>query len=178
MARARILAVAVMMMTASAALAAALTESDNRYLRGEYGLAPDSETIGDLSVDERAKLHDLINDPSLKAYPATRDHNVADFLFHAHMRECSVWVLSHTWPQCPPTSDASAEPGKEIADRQCNVCHLFGTIDAPSFFKLAREGKPTEQELADTLAHGHAMSPITLEPAQLRELIVYIRSLK
>jgi len=178
MPRALVLAIAVTMMSTSAALAAALTESDYRYLGEEYGLALDGETIRDLTVDEQAKLHDLINDPALKASPYTRDQNVADFLFAAHMRECSVWALSHGGPQCPPSSDASAEPGKEIADRQCNACHLFGTPAAPSFFKLAREGKPNQQALADVLDHGHTMSPITLTPAELQELIVYIRSLK
>lgn len=178
MARALVLAVAVTMIAASAALAAALTDSDDRYLRGEYGLAPDSDTIRDLNADEQARLHDLINDPALKAYPYIRDHNVADFLFEAHMRQCSVWALSHGGPQCPPTFEASAEPGKEIADRQCNACHFFGTTDAPSFLKLAREGKLDEQGLADALEHGHTMSPITLEPAEIRELIIYIRSLK
>lgn len=178
MVRATVLAAAVMTIAASAALAAALTERDYRYLQDEYALAANSEMIRDLTVDEQAKLHDLINDPSLKQYPVIRDHNVADFLFEAHMRECSVWALSHTGPQCPPTSDASAEPGKELADRQCNACHLFGTFAAPSFLKLAREGKLTEQRLADALDHGHAMSPITLPPAQIKELIIYIRSLK
>lgn len=176
--RPTILAAAVMIMVASAALAASLTQSDHRYLRDEYGLAPDSELIKDLSAAEQAKLHDLINDPALKAYPATRDNNVADFLFEAYMRECSAWALSHGGPQCPPTSDASAEPGKEIADRQCNACHLFGTTNAPSFRKLAREGKLTEQGLADALGHGHEMSPIALPPAQIKALMVYIQSLK
>ncbi len=176
--RPTILAAAVAMLVASTALAASLAANDQRYLEQEYGLAPDSELIGGLSVGEQAKLHDLINDPSLKAYPFTRDNNVADFLFEAHMKECSVWALSHGGPECPPTSDASAEPGKEIADRQCNACHLFGTADAPSFRKLAREGKLTDQGLAHVLEHNHAMSPITLPPAQITELMVYIRSLK
>jgi len=178
MLRAVILAGAITVVAESAVLAATLTGNDYRFLENEYGLRSDSETIRDLSADEQAKLHDLINDSTWKAYPLVRNENVAEFLYHAHLRECYVWSLAHTTPECPPTSDASAEPGKEIADRQCNTCHLFGAVDAPSFFKLAEEGKPNEQSLVDALNHGHQMSPITLQPAQIRDLIVYIRSLK
>ena len=178
MARAVILAVAAAIMAASVALAATLSESDNRYLRDEFGAAVGGDLIKDLSADERARLHEIINDPYLKSYPYARDHNVADFLFGVYMRGCSVWALSHTGPECPPASDAAAEPGKEIADRQCNACHLVGTMDAPSFFKLARAGKPNEQELIATLDHGHMMSRINLQPAQIGELLTYIHSLK
>jgi hypothetical protein len=173
-----IFALVAIMMAAGPALAAKLTPSDDRYLQSEYGLSPDSEIIKDLSADEQSKLHDFINDPAFRQYPSIRDHNVADFLFTSHMRECNVWALSHGAPDCPPTSDAGAEPGKEIADRQCNACHLFGTMDAPSFHKLAADGKLNAQGLADSLSHGHSMSPITLPSAQISELIVYIRSLK
>jgi len=111
MLRKTILAGLVMTVVASAALAAALTASDDRYLQDRYGLTTDSETIKGLGVDEQARLHDLINDPALKKYPNTRDRNVADFLLSAYLRGCSVWWLSHGGPECPPTSDASAEPG-------------------------------------------------------------------
>jgi len=178
LARATILAVAAVMMAASAALAAPLSDSDNRYLRDEFGPALGSDMIKDLSADERTRLHEIINDPYLKSYPYARDHNVADFLFGVYMRGCSVWALSHTGPECPPASDAGAEPGKEIADRQCNACHLVGTMDAPSFYKLVKEGKLSEQELTAALDHGHMMSRINLSPAQISELIAYTHSLK
>ncbi len=177
-ARIVILAATIAIIAAGAAHAAGLTQRDYRYLQDGYGLTADSEMIKDLAVEEQAKLHDLINDPSLKDYPHTIDHNVADFLFTVHMRECNVWSSSHGEPECPPATDASAEPGKEIADRQCNACHLFGTMDAPSFLQLAREGKLSEQSLADALDHGHKMSPITMQPTQVRDLMIYIRSLK
>lgn len=176
--RGMILAGLVTLVVASAALAAPLTASDNRYLEDRYGLAPDSDTMKGLSADEQARLHDLINDPTLKAYPYTRDENVADFLLSAHLRECSAWWLAHGGPECPPTADASAEPGKEIADRRCNSCHLFGLPEAPSFRTLAKEGKLDERSLADALAHGHAMSPISLQPQEIKDLMTYIRSLK
>ena len=169
---------AIMTILAAAALAAGLAPPDQRYLLDKFGLASDSEVLKDLTADEQTKLHNLINDPLLKEYPFTRDDNVADFLFAAHMRECSVWASTHGEPACPPTADAQAEPGKEIADRQCNACHLFGTMDAPSFVALARAGKLSEQGLADALAHGHRMSPIRLESRQIAALLTYIRSLK
>ncbi len=178
MLRGMVLAGVVVLVVAPAALAAPLTDSDNRYLEDRYGLAPDGETMKGLSADEQARLHDLIEDPTLKEYPNTRDQNVADFLLSAHLRECSVWWLSHGGPECPPTSDASAEPGKEIADRRCNSCHLFGLPGAPSFRTLARAGKLDERGLADALDHGHAMSPISLQPEEIKELMAYIRSLK
>ncbi len=178
MARALILAVAAAIMAASAALAATLSESDNRYLRDEFGSAVGGDMIKDLSADERARLHEIINDPFFKSYPQSQAYNAGNFLFGIYMRRCSVWALSHTGPECPPASDAAAEPGKEIADRQCNACHLVGTMDAPSFFKLEKEGKVNEQELSAALDHGHMMSRINLSPAQIGELLTYIHSLK
>ncbi len=178
MARATILAVAAVMMAASAALAATLSDSDNRYLRDEFGVALGSDMVKDLSADEQARLHAIINDPSFKPYPQSQAYNVGNFLFGVYMRRCSVWALSHTGPECPPITDAGAEPGKEIADRQCNACHLVGTMDVPSFYKLVKEGKLNEQELTAALDHGHMMSRINLSPAQLSELMVYFRSLK
>ncbi len=178
MVRATILAVAAVIMAASVALAATLSESDNRYLRDEFGSAVGGDMIKDLSADEQARLHAIINDPSFKAYPQSQAYNVGNFLFGVYMRKCGVWALSHTGSDCPPAADAAAEPGKEIADRQCNACHLVGTMDAPSFLKLARAGKLNEQELTATLEHGHMMSRINLQPAQIGELIAYIHSLK
>lgn len=174
---------ALMVGMASAAMAASLTQADFRYLEGTYGVASSGNLIRSLSADDRATLHALINDASLKSpttgeFGPTRDYNVADFLFAAYMRECSVWELSQSAPPCPRSADAQAEPGKEIADRECNACHLFGTLSAPPFIKLARAGKPTEEALAEALARGHSMSPILLRADEIKAVALYIRSLK
>jgi len=167
-----------LLLIAGAATAASLTDNDLHYLSTQYGMTESADIIRGLSDAEQAKLHALIIDPIAKQNPKTRDHNVADYLFEVHMRQCSEWALTHGGPECPPTADANAEPGKEIADRQCNACHLFGTFEAPPFRKLAVAGTLTEKKLADALGHGHAMSPITLAAAQLSDLLIYIRSLR
>ena len=94
------------------------------------------------------------------------------------MRTCQSWQLSYPGQDCPEVTDDRVRPGWRIADRQCNACHLTGTTDAPSFFKLAQRGSWNEQKLADILAAGHAMSPITIGSPQLRDLAIYINSLK
>jgi hypothetical protein len=75
-------------------------------------------------------------------------------------------------------TDERLKPGWQIAERQCIACHLTGTTTAPSFFRLARSGTVDEKRLEDALSSGHAMSPITLDPQQLRDLAFYINSLR
>jgi hypothetical protein len=168
---------AALTLTAGAAPAATLSDADYRYLQDKYGLTAKSEELADLTPDEATKLHDLIDDPAMKDYPFTRDNNVSDFLFTAHIRECQVWSLAHGSPECPPVADAKVEAGKEVADRRCNFCHLFGTENAPTFRQLARAGKLDEPTLAADLDHGHFMSPIALAPDDIKALLVYIKSL-
>jgi hypothetical protein len=155
------LIVCLISLTAGVVVRQALTDSDYLYLRAEFGLAKNSFTMKTIGADEQAKLHELINDPTRKDRPKSRDVNVADYLFDVRMRTCQSWQLSHPGQDCFEVTDDAARPGWRIADRQCNACHLTGTTDAPSFFKLAQRDRWNEQKLADILATGHAMSPIT-----------------
>jgi len=106
-----------------------------------------------------------------------RHDNVADRLFSIHMRECQTWAQSHPEQDCPPVADKEAEPGHQIANRECSACHLFGTTAAPSFYQLARQGGWTAEKLGNALKQGHQMSPMRLEPDQVGELATYIESL-
>ena len=169
---------AILLVTGTAAFAAALSAGDRGYLRNNFSLAPDSTILQGLTAAEQDRLHGLINDASFRERPEALRDNVADFLFDAYMRQCSIWSLSHGSPACPPPADPRLAPGKELADRRCNACHLFGTSEAPPFFKLARDKALTEQRIADAVAHGHAMSPISLQPGEVRALFAYIGSLK
>ncbi len=168
------------------AAAAELTDTDRRYLQAEYGIGRQDQTVPALSAQQQKQLHALITDPQLKDVPAVRHDRVAAFLFDAHMRQCQQTASSHPDLVCPPVADAKAEPGKEIADRQCNFCHLFGMGRAPSFYKLARQGRWAGDRLAEAQRRGHEnarrlgqqMSPIGLTREQFDELVVYIESLK
>lgn len=168
------------------AFAAELTDADRRYLRSEYGLGRHDETVATMDAAQRERLHALINDPQLKDVPTVRHDRVAAYLFDVHMQRCQETGAQHPGSVCPPAVDAKIEPGKDIADQQCNFCHLFGVGRAPSFYKLA--GRQSWD--ADTLAqaqrrghenargYGHQMSPIGLTREQFEALAVYIGSLK
>ena len=168
----------VLLLAAAAAWAASLGDEEYRYLHDRFALSPNSELLRSMTPQEQGRLHDLIDDRAFRDRPNTRDWTVADFLYDAYVRQCSVWALSNTAPQCPPAANAASQPGKEIADRQCNACHLFGTAEAPAFFKLARAEALSAQQLTDALLHGHQMSPISLSASEVGALLVYIRSLK
>jgi len=158
-------------------VAAGLDDSDGKYLRSHFGT--DATAYVDKLADrEKAKLHELINDPNYKDYPEIAADNVAQFLFEAHTRYCGNWHESHAAQLCPPPADPALLPGKEIAERSCNTCHLYGTIETPSFYRLAQQGGLTAERLATSLASGHRMSPITLAPDQVESLTRYIRSVK
>lgn len=167
------LAAAVMM--PGLAAAAGLTEADYRYLAAEFGLGKNSFTLTNISAGDAATLHELISAPT--EFPKSRLYNVADGLFDVEMRTCQAWQLAHSARACPQVSDERLMPGWEIAERNCIACHLTGTIDAPSFFKLRQSGPIDEDRLAAALRSGHKMSPIALAPQQLQDLDRYINSL-
>lgn len=172
--------------TGSPALAAELTDADHRYLQAEYGLGRQDETVASMSAEQQKQLHALISNPEFKDVPAVRHDRVAAYLFDIHMRHCQESASSHPGRVCPPVSDDKVEPGKEIADQQCNFCHLFGMGRAPSFHKLARQGPWAADALAEAQRrghekarrYGHQMSPIGLTREQFDALTVYIESLK
>jgi cytochrome c5 len=162
---------------AGSAMATDLTARDFTYLKAHWGLGRDSPVARAMSPAQRARLHDLINDPGFKGYPLTIEHNVADYLFQ--IETCFDWVASHSAAEpCPVAAALPRSPGRTVADQYCNACHLTGTANAPSFFQLAKEGGWTEQRLAAAIAHGHRMSPISLSPAELQALAAYIVSLR
>ena len=172
--------------TPSPAAAAGLADADGRYLRAEYGIGRDDPAVAALTAQQQRELHALIVDPQFKDAPAIRHDRVAAFLFDAHMRQCQATAASHPTLVCPPVPDAKVEPGKDIADRQCNFCHLFGMGRAPSFNKLAQQAPWAGDSLAaaqrrgheNARRHGQQMSPVQLTREQYEELVLYIDSLK
>lgn len=166
------------LLTPGLAAAAGLTDSDYRYLKAEFGVAGDSFTLSNVSAEDAAKLHQLINESRAKAGFKRRNLDVADYLFDVEMRTCQAWELAHSTHPCPQVSDERLKPGWEIAEQNCIACHLTGTTTAPSFFKLAQSGTIDEARLAAALKSGHQMSPITLAPQQLQDLARYINSLR
>jgi hypothetical protein len=160
------------------AAAAGLGESDYRYLQAEFGFRKDGFSLSNIAAEDAARLHELITDPVFNDHPKSRALTVGDYLFGAAMRSCQNWQLTHAGAACPEVSDPRLRPGWEIAERNCIACHLTGTTTAPSFFALARSGTVDEKRLAASLAGGHQMSPITLGAQQLRDLALYINSLR
>ena len=163
------LAMAVAVLQAGAVLAAELSSADDRYLESQYG-ATGRKAALKMDPQGRAKLHDLINDRSLRDYSAVRDAHVADFMYD---------VLKCTDEQsCAARVDPKVAPGRVVAFRSCDACHLTGTAAAPSFFKMAKSGAPDAAQLQKALATGHEMSPIHLQPDDLANLADFIRSLR
>jgi hypothetical protein len=160
------------------ARAAGLTEGDYRYLETEFGVRKDSFTLTNIAADDAARLHEVINNPDFKDRPKARELAVGDTLFGAYLRACQSWQLAHAHATCPEVTDERLTPGWRIAERNCIMCHLTGTTAAPSFFKLAKSHTVDENSLAEALRSGHPMSPINLEPQQLRDLALYINSLR
>lgn len=171
-------ALALLLAATAAALAAGLLESDYRYLQAEFGFRKDGFTLNNISAEDAARLHELISDPTFNNYPKSRALTVGDFLFGVVMRTCQNWQLSHPGADCPEVTDPRLRPGWKIAERNCIACHLTGTTAAPSFFKMAQSGTVDDKRLAAALASGHQMSPITLGAEQLRDLALYINSLR
>jgi hypothetical protein len=160
------------------ALAAGLTDADYRYLKIEFGLGKDSFALTNMSMHDATQLHEAISSSGTKKYPKARMDRVADLLFDVEMRTCQPWQLAHAATSCPEVTDERLKPGWKIAERNCIACHLTGTSNAPSFFKLVQSGPITEKRLTAALRSGHQMSPITLESREVQELAQYINSLR
>jgi hypothetical protein len=89
------------LLTPSLAAAAGLTDSDYRYLKAEFVLARDSFTLSNVSADDAAKLHQLINAPKAKAGPRRRDLDVADYSFRcrdAHLPSLGAGAFHASLP--------------------------------------------------------------------------------
>ena len=161
------------------AAAAGLTGADYGYLREHFGIRNDSAGIARLEPAEAATLHATINDPAFASHPVARDDNVARYLYE--VETCGTWQPTHQGEACPRvfhSTDPAVEHGYAVADRNCHACHLTGTTTAPSFYKLSRMGGWDAAKIADALGHGHAMSPITLQPQDFHDLAAYIATLK
>ena len=149
--------------------------SDEAYLNETFGVHANLPLT--LTPSDLAGLHDIISDPVTRGYPGIRDARVQSFLYELYQRQCRAWSQANVAPECPPVA-ATLQPGKDVADRQCNTCHLFGTAETPAFFSMARKGTIDEQSLSAALAGGHRMSPISLTGEQIHQLVLYIRGLK
>ena len=125
---------------------------------------------------ERTRLHDLIS--GLRNDPTRRDDAVKSQLYDAYTRECDAWAPEHSGEACPPARDRTVEPGKQIADRSCNQCHLFGSGMAPPFAKLARQRKWDASSVGGALTHSHDMLPISLPDEERARLAAYINSFR
>lgn len=169
---------AILLGVMAPAVAAGLSDGDYRYLQTKFGFRKDGFTLRNIAAEDAARLHALITDPAFNDYPKSRVLTVGDYLFGVAMRTCETWQLGHAGADCPEVGDASLRPGWEIAERNCIACHLTGTTAAPSFFALAQSGAVDDKRLAAALAAGHQMSPITLSAQQLRDLALYINSLR
>ena len=154
-----------------------LSKRDYRYLQTEFGVGKGSFTLTNVSADDAARLHDVINNRAFKDNPAGIKLNVADALFTVVIRTCESWELAHGGAVCPMVSDERLKPGWSIAEHKCIMCHLTGTTLAPSFFEMTKSGALDEKRLAEALDSGHEMSPITLPPQQVHDLALYINSL-
>jgi hypothetical protein len=164
----------LLLIAAVAASAADLTSSDYAYLANHWGLKQDGAVVRNLTVDQQARLHVLIDDSDYRDRPQTIENQVGDYIFK--VETCSDWDQSRG--PCPNAPSSKDPPGTQIADRSCASCHLVGTASAPSFFKLARSGGWTADRLGAALRAGHEMSPVTLSDAELIALADYIASLK
>ena len=172
------LAALILFSSAASAMAADLTDADSRYLDQTFGLSSRSEVITNMTPEERAELRAVIIGKGEPDYAYLRNPLVLSKLTAIYADECGRWKTAHATPACPPVADAKSQPGKEVADRQCNSCHLFGTAEAPSFALLARRRSVTADYLMQSTAKGHAMSPIKLSAGETGDLAVYIQSLK
>lgn len=174
--RAARFAIALLGASTGIAVAADLMPGDYGYLRSEYGLARDSDVLADMTPAERTRLHDLIY--GFRTDRSLRDDAVRRQLYDVYTRECETWARDHGGADCRPAKDPTVEPGKEIADRTCNLCHLFGSGMAPSFFRLAQQTKWDANSVANALGHSHDMVPIALPTEERVNLSDYINSFR
>ncbi len=172
------IAIAALLAGAALAQTGVLTEKDTRYLESTYGPTVRAEIVSRMKPEELERLHTVINQTFAADYPGIRYNMVADYLFTVHMQQCQAWSAAHPEQVCPPPENSSIVPGKNVADRQCNACHLFGTSVAPAFRAMAKSGKVSAASLAAAIKQGHRMSPIDLSPEQVKDLAAYIQALK
>lgn len=155
-----------------------LTDLDVEFLDDRFGVKKADDFANRLTAKDRSKLHDAITARGRAEHPLVRNAIVANQLVAIYRRQCAEWARRHSSPACPPASDDRVQAGKEIADRLCNECHLFGTGDAPAFFGFARNMDLTEQRVAAIGRHDPRMSDIHLSAEEVREVVTYINSLK
>ena len=171
------LVIVVVLLAAASAFAGGLTERDYDYLKTHWGLERNGDVAKFMTDQDQAQLHGLINDPAYRGNSQAIENHVGDYLFK--IESCYNWVEIHPNSQpCPLAANVGVTPGKIVADRSCNMCHLVGSSITPSFFKLSRQGGWTEDRLAAAVKAGHQMSPITLSASELHDLAAYIASLK
>jgi len=155
-----------------------LTDSDANFLSDQFGIKRGDDFAKRLTARDRSKLHGAISARGRGEHPLVRNAIIANQLVSIYRHQCAEWARRHSSPVCPPASDARVQRGKEIADRVCNECHLFGTGDAPAFFNFARNADLTGQRVAAIGKHDPRMSDIHLSAEEIREIVTYINSLK
>jgi cbb3-type cytochrome c oxidase subunit III len=168
-------AAVVLLGFSTAALADGLTDDDYKYLQSKLGLTAQSAVIAELTPNEQNALHSAIAD--LSVYPESRDRQVRRYLALVYPRECKRWAEGHPGQSCSPASDPAVEPGKEISDRICASCHLFGGVGV-SYHEMASKKDWDAHKLEHALRHTQGMVPIKLKPDQLGALVAYINSFK
>jgi cbb3-type cytochrome c oxidase subunit III len=160
---------------AGTAFADGLTQGDDDYLQKLLGLTPQSAVLAELTPNEQQSLHSAIDD--LKTYPDGQARQVKRYLALVYTRECKRWALGHSGQNCSPAGDAAVEPGKQISDKICASCHLFGT-DGSSFHEMANEKDWNPHKVEHALRHTPGMVPTRLTPEMLDQLAAYINSFK
>ena len=169
-------AVLAALFVGDAAFADGLTDDDYKYLQATHGLTPQSAVIAELTANEQQALHSAIDD--LKTYPEGRDRQVKRYLTLVYGRECKRWAQAHSGQNCSPAADPAIQPGKEVSDRICAECHLFGTQTARSFSQMASEKGWNAHKVEHALRHSPSMVPLKLTPEMLDQLAAYINSFK
>jgi hypothetical protein len=170
-----LIALAILILGSGIARADGLTADDFTYLQTLLGLTSQSAPIAELTANEQQALHSAIND--LKLYPESRDRQVRRYLALVYPRECKRWAAAHPDQKCSPAVDPAAQPGKEISDRICASCHLFGS-DGRSFWDMAHERDWDPHKVEHALRHTPSMVPLKLTPEMLDRLASYINSFK
>ena len=161
------------------ALADGLSDDDYKYLDKLLGLNAQSAVLVELTPNEQNALHSAIND--LKLYPESRDQQVKRYLALVYPRECKRWRDANPGrpadQTCSPATDPAIDPGKQISDRVCATCHLFGGT-ARAYRSMATDKIWDQHKLEHALRHTQGMVPIKLKPDQLDALVAYINSFK
>jgi hypothetical protein len=170
-------AVAIATLTAAGGgFAQGLSPDDFKYLQSAQGLTPRSPAIAELTPNEQQSLHSAIDD--LKTYPEGRDRQVRRYLSLVYGRECKRWAEGHPGQNCSPAADPAIQPGKDISDKICASCHLFGTDSAPSYRRMANERDWNAHKVQHALRHSPSMVPLKLTQEMLDQLAAYINSFK